>query len=102
MPSCLFLSSSPGYRLVSSRVQASTRKGGSQKPADEPLQLPMSTASRWDSQYSFSLTTFRPSRKLVLIEYALIAVGSGQTSLGIKDAPEDAQYQGFEFQMLFN
>ncbi|KAI3969260.1 hypothetical protein MKW92_038956 [Papaver armeniacum] len=39
-----------------------------------------------DSQYSFSLTTFSPSGKLVQIEYALMAVGSGQTSLGIKAA----------------
>ncbi|PIA35434.1 hypothetical protein AQUCO_03500065v1 [Aquilegia coerulea] len=38
-----------------------------------------------DSQYSFSLTT-TPSGKLVQIEYALMAVGSGQTSLGIKAA----------------
>ncbi|KAK7850688.1 proteasome subunit alpha type-2-a [Quercus suber] len=38
-----------------------------------------------DSQYSFSLTTFSPSGKLVQIEHALTAVGSGQTSLGIKD-----------------
>lgn len=37
-----------------------------------------------DSQYSFSLTTFSPSGKLVQIEYALMAVGGGQTSLGIK------------------
>ncbi|MQL81398.1 hypothetical protein Taro_013872 [Colocasia esculenta] len=37
-----------------------------------------------DSQYSFSLTTFSPSEKLVQIEYALMVVGSGQTSLGIK------------------
>ncbi|KAF7123880.1 hypothetical protein RHSIM_Rhsim12G0175800 [Rhododendron simsii] len=37
-----------------------------------------------DSQYSFSLTTFSPSGKLVQIEHALTAVGSGQTSLGIK------------------
>ncbi|KAJ6882799.1 hypothetical protein NC651_029162 [Populus alba x Populus x berolinensis] len=39
-----------------------------------------------DSQYSFSLTTFSPTGKLVQIEHALIAVGSGQTSLGIKAA----------------
>ncbi|XP_066311113.1 proteasome subunit alpha type-2-like [Miscanthus floridulus] len=38
-----------------------------------------------DSQYS-SLTTFSPSGKLVQIEHALTAVGSGQTSLGIKAA----------------
>uniref|UniRef100_A0A0D6R6A7 Proteasome subunit alpha type n=1 Tax=Araucaria cunninghamii TaxID=56994 RepID=A0A0D6R6A7_ARACU len=39
-----------------------------------------------DSQYSFSLTTFSPSGKLVQIEHALMAVGSGQTSLGVKAA----------------
>lgn len=37
-----------------------------------------------ESQYSFSLTTFSPSGKLVQIEYALNAVASGTTSLGIK------------------
>mmetsp|Transcript_5211 Transcript_5211/g.11380 ORF Transcript_5211/g.11380 Transcript_5211/m.11380 type:complete len:236 (+) Transcript_5211:151-858(+) len=36
-----------------------------------------------ESQYSFSLTTFSPSGKLVQIEYALNAVGAGATSLGI-------------------
>mmetsp|Transcript_3389 Transcript_3389/g.12889 ORF Transcript_3389/g.12889 Transcript_3389/m.12889 type:complete len:235 (-) Transcript_3389:146-850(-) len=36
------------------------------------------------SQYSFSLTTFSPSGKLVQIEYALNAVQSGPTSLAIK------------------
>lgn len=36
-----------------------------------------------ESQYSFSLTTFSPSGKLVQIEYALQAVGAGATSLGI-------------------
>lgn len=35
-------------------------------------------------QYSFSLTTFSPSGKLVQIEYALNAVSAGTTSLGIK------------------
>ena len=35
-------------------------------------------------QYSFSLTTFSPSGKLVQIEYALNAVSQGATSLGIK------------------
>jgi 20S proteasome alpha/beta subunit len=34
-------------------------------------------------QYSFSLTTFSPSGKLVQIEYALNAVSAGATSLGI-------------------
>lgn len=37
-----------------------------------------------ESQYSFSLTTFSPSGKLVQIEYALNAVAAGTTSLGIK------------------
>lgn len=36
-----------------------------------------------ESQYSFSLTTFSPSGKLVQIEYALNAVNAGATSLGI-------------------
>ena len=34
--------------------------------------------------YSFSLTTFSPTGKLVQIEYALQAVSAGKTSLGIK------------------
>ncbi|KAB5532330.1 hypothetical protein DKX38_019000 [Salix brachista] len=37
-----------------------------------------------DRQCSFSLTTFNPTGKLVQVEHALTAVGSGQTSLGIK------------------
>ena len=37
-----------------------------------------------DSAYSFSLTTFSPSGKLVQIEYALNAVSGGATSLGVK------------------
>jgi len=37
-----------------------------------------------DSDYSFSLTTFSPSGKLVQIEYALNAVSAGKTSIGIK------------------
>jgi len=36
------------------------------------------------SQYSFSLTTFSPSGKLVQIEHALNAVNQGSTALGIK------------------
>lgn len=35
-------------------------------------------------RYSFSLTTFSPSGKLVQIEYALNAVAAGNTSIGIK------------------
>jgi 20S proteasome subunit alpha 2 len=35
-------------------------------------------------QYSFSLTTFSPSGKLMQIEYALKAVQQGAISLGIK------------------
>jgi len=37
-----------------------------------------------DSDYSFSLTTFSPSGKLVQIEYALSRVQSGSTSLAVK------------------
>ncbi|KAJ3323749.1 Proteasome subunit alpha type-2 [Blyttiomyces sp. JEL0837] len=37
-----------------------------------------------DSRYSFSLTTFSPSGKLVQIEHALTAVSHGVTSVGIK------------------
>lgn len=37
-----------------------------------------------DGAYSFSLTTFSPSGKLVQIEYALNAVAAGSTSLGIR------------------
>eukprot|EP00216_Chloropicon_sp_CCMP2111_P005310 CAMPEP_0198237912 /NCGR_PEP_ID=MMETSP1446-20131203/3667_1 /TAXON_ID=1461542 ORGANISM="Unidentified sp, Strain CCMP2111" /NCGR_SAMPLE_ID=MMETSP1446 /ASSEMBLY_ACC=CAM_ASM_001112 /LENGTH=235 /DNA_ID=CAMNT_0043920191 /DNA_START=15 /DNA_END=722 /DNA_ORIENTATION=- len=37
-----------------------------------------------ESAYSFSLTTFSPSGKLVQIEHALNAVNQGATSLGIK------------------
>eukprot|EP00735_Rhodelphis_limneticus_P004363 TRINITY_DN15946_c0_g1::TRINITY_DN15946_c0_g1_i1::g.3751::m.3751 TRINITY_DN15946_c0_g1::TRINITY_DN15946_c0_g1_i1::g.3751 ORF type:complete len:248 (-),score=49.16,sp/Q10KF0/PSA2_ORYSJ/72.84/5e-125,Proteasome/PF00227.21/2.3e-62,Proteasome_A_N/PF10584.4/4.8e-10,Proteasome_A_N/PF10584.4/5.1e+02 TRINITY_DN15946_c0_g1_i1:35-745(-) len=36
------------------------------------------------SSYSFSLTTFSPSGKLVQIEYSLNAVSNGETCLGIK------------------
>lgn len=41
------------------------------------------TSSLVSLQYSFSLTTFSPSGKLVQIEYALNAVAAGATSLGI-------------------
>lgn len=37
-------------------------------------------------RYSFSLTTFSPSGKLVQIEYALAAVAAGAPSVGIKAA----------------
>lgn len=36
-----------------------------------------------DSEYSFSLTTFSRTGKLLPIEYALNAVANGKTSLGI-------------------
>lgn len=36
-----------------------------------------------DSAYSFSLTTFSRTGKLLQIEYALNAVSNGRTSLGI-------------------
>jgi len=41
-------------------------------------------ASGGGGAYSFSLTTFSPSGKLVQIEHALAAVAQGTTSLGIK------------------
>merc|ERR1712039_827787 len=37
-----------------------------------------------DSEYSFSLTTFSPSGKLMQIEYALNRVAEGKPALGIK------------------
>ena len=37
-----------------------------------------------DSSYSFSLTTFSPSGKLLQIEHALKAVQNGRTALGIR------------------
>jgi len=37
-----------------------------------------------ESEYSFSLTTFSPSGKLIQIDYALNAVEAGSTSLAIK------------------
>jgi len=42
------------------------------------------SAGAGEGAYSFSLTTFSPSGKLVQIEHALAAVGQGTTSLGIK------------------
>lgn len=45
-----------------------------------------------ESAYSFSLTTFSPSGKLVQIEYALNAVSAGATSLGIKGLPRFQEY----------
>lgn len=40
--------------------------------------------TQMEGEYSFSLTTFSPSGKLVQIEYALARVASGATSLAIK------------------
>ncbi|GBN54200.1 Proteasome subunit alpha type-2 [Araneus ventricosus] len=37
-------------------------------------------------RYSFSLTTFSPSGKLVQIEYALASVAAGAPSVGIKSS----------------
>lgn len=42
-------------------------------------------------RYSFSLTTFSPSGKLVQIEYALNAVSQGVTSVGIKGKEKERE-----------
>lgn len=42
-----------------------------------------------DSSYSFSLTTFSPSGKLLQIEYALKAVSQGTTCIGIRSNPRE-------------
>lgn len=52
-----------------------------------------STDRMGDAGYSFSLTTFSPSGKLVQIEYALQAVADGATSLGIKGMSSDHDVQ---------
>jgi 20S proteasome subunit alpha 2 len=47
-----------------------------------------------EGAYSFSLTTFSPSGKLVQIEHALAAVSQGATSLGIKGkSPKKIYYK---------
>ena len=43
-----------------------------------------------EAGYSFSLTTFSPSGKLLQIEHALKAVQGGKTSLGIQGEPRGA------------
>ena len=51
-------------------------------------------------RYSFSLTTFSPSGKLVQIEYALNAVSQGSTSVGIKGLPFfSSSFSGLNFSM---
>ena len=45
-----------------------------------------SSRTMGEASYSFSLTTFSPSGKLMQIEYALNAVAKGKTSLGIRAA----------------
>jgi 20S proteasome subunit alpha 2 len=52
-------------------------------PLSNLLLLPFAALLLVCMQYSFSLTTFSPSGKLVQIEYALNAVAAGATSLGI-------------------
>ena len=63
------------------RASGLLRAGSSSRRPQLPRRSPASMA---DSAYSFSLTTFSPSGKLVQIEYALAAVNSGTTSLGVK------------------
>jgi len=57
--------------------------------------VPCTLPAVGESAYSFSLTTFSPSGKLVQIEYALNAVSSGSTSLGIKGARSPRGGSGF-------
>jgi len=42
--------------------------------------------------YSYSLTVFSPSGKLVQIEHALARVAQGTTSLGIKGIYRNSRY----------
>ena len=46
--------------------------------------------------FSYSLTVFSPSGKLVQIEHALAAVAQGTTSLGIKGAPSHARFHAWK------
>ena len=57
------------------------RMAAIQKSTSSALGLRVKMAERG---YSFSLTTFSPSGKLVQIEYALAAVAGGAPSVGIK------------------
>ena len=59
------------------------RMAAIQKSTSSALGLRVKMAERG---YSFSLTTFSPSGKLVQIEYALAAVAGGAPSVGIKAA----------------
>ena len=54
------------------------------RPAACLCRLPLDSTRPCGPQYSFSLTTFSPSGKLVQIEHALSAVNAGATSLGIR------------------
>ncbi|KAL6188194.1 hypothetical protein ACLB2K_039587 [Fragaria x ananassa] len=92
------------FSVISSLLSLSPNLRAHLSPSDSQSRLPFSQPSRSPSALfpfsllpqlsfrslfslcpSFSLTTFSPSGKLVQIEHALTAVGSGQTSLGIKD-----------------
>jgi hypothetical protein len=64
--------------------------------------IPSKKGLMGDSDYSFSLTTFSPSGKLVQIEYALNAVAAGSTSLGIKGWRPSPSICGFLFQRTRN
>ncbi|CCJ31502.1 unnamed protein product, partial [Pneumocystis jirovecii] len=50
--------------------------------------------------FSFSLTTFSPSGKLVQIEYALAAVNQGVTSIGIKDKARKVAHTNYK--LIYN
>ncbi|KAJ1547114.1 Proteasome subunit alpha type-2, partial [Cladochytrium tenue] len=64
-------------------ISTDTSSGGIDSNGDNDRSSSNNTSTMGD-RYSFSLTTFSPSGKLVQIEYALNAVGHGDTSIGIK------------------
>jgi len=72
-------------RLCQRKAEERQKRGGERSRGAQPSWNP-SGLRMGDSAYSFSLTTFSPSGKLVQIEYALNAVSSGATSLGVKGA----------------
>jgi hypothetical protein len=73
----ILLNMLPNYKNISWSVYKESHRASRPKFSWE-------SGKMGDSDYSFSLTTFSPSGKLVQIEYALNAVAAGATSLGIR------------------